>query len=65
MQRSELPYQWPDFSALGADDYLEAARIGATVQIEEIEVILSNADSATFENTFLALERSGQILRRA
>lgn len=65
LQRSELPYQWPDFSALGADDYLEAARIGATVQIEEIEVILSNADPATFENTFLALERSGQILRRA
>lgn len=65
LQRSALPYQWPDFSALSADQYLEAVRIGARVQSEEIEVLLANAEPATFENSFLALERSGQILRRA
>lgn len=65
LQRSELPFQWPDFAILGADDYLHAVKVGVTVQNEEIQVILSNSEAASFENSFLALERSGQVLRRA
>ena len=65
LQRSELPFQWPDFSKLGAEDYLHAVKVGVAVQNEEIQVILDNAETAGFENTFLVLERSGQVLRRA
>ncbi|WP_431709390.1 M3 family metallopeptidase [Glutamicibacter uratoxydans] len=65
LQRSELPYQWPDFAKLGADEYLQAVQTGVTVQNEEIRVILDNSEPASFANSFLPLERSGQILRRA
>ncbi len=62
---STKPYQWPAFDQITAEHYLSAARQGASDQLTEIEAIASNADSASFENTFLALEASGQLLRRA
>ncbi len=61
---SENPYQWPDFQTLVAEHYVDAARRGAALQLEEIESIATNTAPATFENTVLALEASGQVLRR-
>lgn len=61
---SENPYQWPEFQALTAEDYVVAARQGAALQLEELDAITSNSELATFENTLLALEASGQVLRR-
>ncbi len=61
---SENPYQWPEFQALTAEDYVVAARQGAALQLEELDAITSNSEPATFENTLLALEASGQVLRR-
>lgn len=62
---STLPYQWPNFSVLTAEHYLQAARQGAEDQRSELQLILADQAPATFSNTFLALERSGQLLRRA
>lgn len=64
LKPSELPYQWPDFAHITADDYLQAARTGAQEHLAQIATIVADATPATFANTFLALERSGQLLRR-
>ena len=62
---STRPYQWPAFDQLTAEHYLEATRIGAAEQREELQRIIDDTQEPTFENTFLALEASGQTLRRA
>ena len=62
---SAMPYQWPAFDILTAEHYLEAAQLGAAEQHTEIQRIVDEADAPTFSNTFLALESSGQTLRRA
>ena len=62
---SAMPYQWPAFDILTAEHYLEAAQLGAAEQRTEIQRIVDGAEAPTFSNTFLALESSGQTLRRA
>ncbi|WP_345469244.1 M3 family metallopeptidase [Glutamicibacter ectropisis] len=62
---SAMPYQWPAFDILTAEHYLEAAQLGAAEQRTEIQRIVDEAETPTFSNTFLALESSGQTLRRA
>ncbi|NAZ15640.1 M3 family peptidase [Glutamicibacter soli] len=61
---SQNPYQWPEFQSLTAEDYVVAARQGAALQQEELEAITANNEPATFDNTLVALEASGQVLRR-
>ncbi|WP_190263598.1 M3 family metallopeptidase [Glutamicibacter nicotianae] len=62
---STRPYQWPAFDQLTAEHYVEAVRLGAAEQREELQRIIDDTQEPTFENTFLALEASGQTLRRA
>lgn len=62
---SARPYQWPAFDVLTADHYLEAAKLGAAEQRNELQRIIDDQGAPTFANTFLALESSGQVLRRA
>ena len=62
---STKPYQWPAFDQITAENYLDAARQGAEEQLAQIADILADENAANFENTFLALEASGQLLRRA
>ena len=64
LERSTLPFEFPDFPAITAAHYLEAAEAGVARHLEELRAIARNADAPTFENTFVALERSGQLLRR-
>lgn len=61
---SELPYQLPPFERITDDHYLPAIEAGVAQQREEVEAIASDAAPATFENTLVALERSGAILSR-
>ncbi|WP_370514856.1 M3 family metallopeptidase [Glutamicibacter sp. JC586] len=65
MTPSTRPYQWPAFDVLTAEHYLEAAELGAAEQREELQLIVSDSATPSFANTFQALERSGQTLRRA
>ena len=44
---------------------MEAVQLGASEQLDELQRIIDDAQTPTFENTFLALESSGQTLRRA
>ena len=62
--KSELPFGAPDFSKIQAADYLPAFEAAIEQTRQEIAKIVENEDSATFENTILAYEESGQLLDR-
>ncbi len=61
---STLPFQAPPFDKIKNEDYEPALREGIKQQVKEIEAIADNTAAATFENTFVALEKSGVLLRR-
>jgi len=61
---SKLPFQTADFSKINNGDYRPAFEDGIKQQLREIEEIADNPAKPTFENTFVALEKSGQLLRR-
>jgi peptidyl-dipeptidase Dcp len=62
--RSTLEYELPDFANLEESHYLEAFYEGTKKQLQEVEAIIASGEP-TFENTIVALEKSGQILTRA
>ncbi len=64
LQESTLPFGAPDFSKIQVSDYMPAFEAGIQQKREEIRAIVENPDSATFENTILALEKSGRQLDR-
>jgi peptidyl-dipeptidase Dcp len=63
-QPSSLPFGMPPFDRIRDNDYLPAFAAGMTEQLHEVAAIASNPQRATFENTIVALERSGQLLAR-
>lgn len=63
LNRSSLPYELPPFAQINEDHYLEAFYLGTAEQISEVEAILANRE-VSFENTIIALEKSGQTLGR-
>jgi peptidyl-dipeptidase Dcp len=61
--RSTLEYELPDFASLKEEHYKEAFYEGTMAQLAEVEAIIGSGEP-TFENTIVALEKSGQILTR-
>lgn len=61
---SDLPYQAPPFDRIEPQDFLPALRAGIEEKRREVQAIAQRTDMPTFSNTFEALERSGQLLRR-
>lgn len=61
---STLPFQAPPFDKIKNEDYEPALREGIKQQLNEIKTIADNAAALTFENTLVALEKSGALLRR-
>jgi peptidyl-dipeptidase Dcp len=61
---SSLPYQAPPFDAIRNDDFKPALEEGIRQQREEVEKIAEDPAVPTFENTLVALERSGELLAR-
>ena len=62
---STLPFEAPDFSKIKDTDYLPALLAGIAQQKAEIARIANNPAPANFENTVVAMERSGALLERA
>jgi len=62
---STLPFQAPDFSKIKDSDYLPAILAGMAEQKREVAAIANNPAPPTFNNTLVALERSGALLERA
>jgi peptidyl-dipeptidase Dcp len=61
---SPLPYQLPPFADIELAHYREGFERGMADQRAEVEAIASNTDAPTFDNTLVALQRSGQLLGR-
>jgi len=61
---STLPFQAPSFDKIKDSDYQPAIDAGMATQINEVEAIANKSAPPTFENTFVALERTGQLLTR-
>lgn len=63
-QRSDLDFELPPFALIKEEHYLPAFYEGCTQQLAEVQKILDTPGAATFENTVVALEKSGQMLMR-
>jgi peptidyl-dipeptidase Dcp len=63
-QRSTLEYELPPFALIKEEHYLPAFYAGCAEQLTEVQAILDTPGAATFENTIVALEKSGQYLMR-
>ena len=64
LQESTLPFGAPDFTKIQTGDYLPAFEFAIQQTRDNIQAIVDNTDSATFENTILAYEESGRLLDR-
>lgn len=61
---STLPYELPPFDRIADAQFLPAFSAGMQAQRLEVQRIAHEAAPATFQNTIVALERSGQLLDR-
>ena len=61
---STLPYQAPQFDAINDSHYRPAFDEALKRKRQEIADIANNPAAATFDNTFVALEKSGEMLSR-
>ena len=61
---SQLPFGAPDFNKIEVTDYMPAFDAAIAEKREHIKAIVESQDSATFENTIVALEESGRSLDR-
>ncbi len=62
--KSPLLYGAPPFDRIRDSDYLPAFEEGMRRQRAEIDAIADNPEPPTFENTIVAMERSGELLTR-
>jgi peptidyl-dipeptidase Dcp len=62
---STLPFHAPPFDRIKDEDYQPAIEAGMARQLAEIERIAEKSAPPTFENTFVAMEKSGRLLNRA
>ena len=61
---STLPFQAPPFDKIKDSDYQPAIDAGMAEQRKEIRAIADNPAPPTFENTMVALEKSGELFTR-
>ncbi len=64
LQEPKNEYGIPAFDQVKMEDYLPAFEEAIKAQKEEIEAIENNEAEPTFENTIVALDRSGLLLER-
>jgi peptidyl-dipeptidase Dcp len=62
---SALPYHFPPFDKIKNSDFMPAIEAGMANELKEMKAIAANPQKPTFENTIVAMERSGQLLDRA
>ncbi|WP_369136708.1 M3 family metallopeptidase [Modestobacter versicolor] len=62
---SQLPYQLPPFADITAEHVREALFAGMAEHRAEVAAVVADPAEPTFDNTVVALERSGQLLSRA
>jgi len=61
---SSLPFALPPFADIAVEHYRPAFEAGAAEQLAEVAAIVADPAEPTFDNTVVALERSGRLLTR-
>lgn len=61
---STLPFQYPPFDLIKDEHYAPAFEKGMAEHAAEVEAIANASEPASFENTIVAMEKSGQLLDR-
>ena len=56
------PFNIPPFERITENDYMPALKAGMEQHNKEIQAIIDNPETATFENTIVALDNAGQLL---
>lgn len=62
LQPYTTPHQTAPFDKITNDDYMPALKEGIKQARKEVAAITSNKEEPTFDNTILALERTGDLL---
>ncbi len=62
---STLPYHTPPFDKIKDEHFVPAIEAGMREQLKEVDAIAASSEKATFDNTIVALERTGRLLDRA
>jgi len=60
----DTPFGVPPFSEIEEQHYLPAFKSGIEQQDQEIKAITSSEEAPTFDNTIVAMERSGDLLTK-
>src|SRR5271170_7787818 len=63
--KSTLPFEAPPFDKIKDSDYEPAIEAGMTEELKEIQAIADNPAAPTFENTVVAMEKTGALFQRA
>src|SRR5580692_6305178 len=61
---STLPFHAPPFDKIKDEDFQPAIEAGIAQQQAEIQAIANSPESPTFDNTIVAMEKTGQLLDR-
>lgn len=64
LSESTLPYGAPDFSKIKDENFKPAMLEGIAQQQKAVAAIANSEEEPTFENTVIALEKSGDLLNR-
>jgi peptidyl-dipeptidase Dcp len=62
---STLPFHAPPFDKIKDGDYQPAIEAGMAEQQKQMEAIANNPAPPTFDNTIVAMEKTGRLLERA
>jgi peptidyl-dipeptidase Dcp len=62
---STLPYHTPPFDKIKDEHFVPAIEAGMREELKEVDVIAASSEKPTFDNTIVALERTGRLLDRA
>lgn len=62
---STLPFKAPDFSRIQESDFQPAIEQGMAIEKAEWQAIADNPEAPSFDNTIVALQRTGRMLGRA
>ncbi len=65
LSESTLPYGAPDFSKIKDEDFKPAMLEGILQKQKAVTAIANSEEEPTFENTVIALEKSGELLNRS
>lgn len=64
LEEWDTPFGTPPFDKIKTEHYLPAFEAAIKAHNDEIAKISSNTEEPTFENTIIALDRSGMLLKR-